>query len=134
VRYIPQTDRPAELTSETIHELYASVPQADVESALAGGTLLGSWEVLNYERIAHGVGIPFMMMGLILVSMCIVIYVVVSLATAAPTEQELEQMGWRPPLKDLLEKKITGITDPRIIAVGLFVLMAVLYAINIMIS
>jgi hypothetical protein len=134
LRYIPQTDRPAELPPETIYELYASVPEADIESALAGGTLLGSWMVLNYERIAHGVGIPFMMMGLILISMCILIYVVVSFATAAPTEQELEQMGWRPPLKDLVEKKITGITDPRIIAIGLFVLMAALYVVNIMVS
>jgi SSS family solute:Na+ symporter len=134
VRYIPQANRLVELPSETTYELYASVPQADVESALAEGTLLGSWMVLNYERIAHGVGIPFMMMGLILISMCIVVYVVVSLATTAPTENELEQMGWRPPLKDLVEKKITGITDPRIIAIGLFVLMAVLYVVNIMVS
>ena len=75
-----------------------------------------------------------MMMGLILVSMCIVVYIVVSLATPAPTSEELDKMGWRPPLKVLVEKKITGITDPRVIAIGLFILMAALYVVNIIIS
>jgi SSS family solute:Na+ symporter len=134
VRYVQETGQSVKPPSENTYELFASVPKGDIDSALSTGTLLGSWKVMNYERIAHGVGIPFMMMGLILISMCIIVYVVVSLATAAPTEQELEQMGWRPPLKDLVEKEITGITDPRLIAIGLFVLMAVLYVVNIVIS
>jgi len=134
VRYLQAGGQAVIAPSENVHELYASVPKADVESALASGVLLEGWMVLNYERIAQGIGIPFMMMGLILVSMCIVVYVVVSLATPAPTDQELEQMGWRPPLKVLVEKKITGITDPRVIAIGLFILMAALYVVNIIIS
>ena len=85
--------------------------------------------VLNYERIAQGVGIPFMMMGLFLFAACLFVYIAVSLATPAPTAEELEDMGWQPPLKALTEKKITGAGDPRIAAVVLFALMIVLYCI-----
>ena len=37
-------------------------------------------------------------------------------------------MGWRAPLRVLTETKISGMTDPRMIALGLIVLMVVLYA------
>jgi hypothetical protein len=70
-----------------------------------------------------------MMMGLILLTMCIIVYVIVSLKTPAPTQEELDTMGWRPPLKVLTETKIKGLTDPRIIALGLVVLMVILYVI-----
>jgi hypothetical protein len=53
--------------------------------------------------------------------------VVTTLLTPAPTAEDLERIGWRPPLRVLVETKITGIADPRIVAIGLFVLMAVLY-------
>jgi hypothetical protein len=36
-------------------------------------------------------------------------------------------MGWRPPLKILTEAKITGPFDPRVMALGLIVLMVILY-------
>jgi len=52
---------------------------------------------------------------------------VVSLVTPAPPSEELEKMGWQPPLRAVTQKKITGITDPRVMAMGLFVLMIVLY-------
>lgn len=83
--------------------------------------------VTNYEIVTHGWGIPFMMMGLILLAICIAVYVIVSLITPAPTEEELDKMGWRPPLKVLTESKVAGLFDPRIIAVGLIVLMVILY-------
>ncbi|MHC4636893.1 MAG: sodium:solute symporter family transporter [Planctomycetota bacterium] len=134
VRYLAEPGQQVKLPSDKTYELYASVPKMEVEAALTAGAMPASWMVLNYMKIAHGKGIPFMLMGLILISMCIVIYVVVSLITPAPTAEELESMGWRPPLKVLVEKKISGITDPRVVAIGLFALMALLYIINIVMS
>jgi SSS family solute:Na+ symporter len=127
VRHLQPSAETEQSFSDQTVEVFAAVPEADLKSALETQQLPQDWTVVNYERIAHGVGIPFMMMGLILICMCIVVYVVVSLATPAPTVEELEKMGWQPPLKALVEKKITGITDPRIISIGLFVLMVVLY-------
>ena len=68
-----------------------------------------------------------MMMGLALLVMCVAVYVIVSFMTTAPTQDELDRMGWRPPLKVLTETKIAGPFDPRIMAVGLPVLMVILY-------
>jgi len=68
-----------------------------------------------------------MMVGLILLCACIGVYVVVSLITPAPSVEELDEMGWKPPLKAFTSTKITGITDPRIAAGLLFVVMIILY-------
>jgi SSS family solute:Na+ symporter len=127
LRYVQPALESAQPTSNKVVQVWASAPEAEVETALAAGTMLQGWMVINYENINHGVGIPFMMMGLILLAMCIVVYVVVSLVTPAPTAEELEKIGWQPPLKSILEKKITKITDPRIVSIGLFVLMIILY-------
>ena len=83
--------------------------------------------VAGYGVITDGWGIPFMMAGLILLCMCVTVYVIVSLLTPAPTADELKKMGWEPPLRSITSGKITGISDPRIIAGGLFVTMIVLY-------
>jgi len=104
-----------------------SVPEDELTGALATGTLLEGWTVSNYGNITHGLGIPFMMVGLILVCTCIGIYVTVSLMTPAPTVEELEKMGWEPPLKAITSTRITGITDPRIAAGLLFIMMIILY-------
>jgi SSS family solute:Na+ symporter len=106
---------------------WGSVPEAEASAAIAAGVLPSTWKVLNYGNITEGRGIPFMMMGLILLGMCVVVYVVVSLATPAPTQEELDKAGWRPPLRILVETKVTGITDPRIISIGLIALMIILY-------
>jgi len=112
-------------------DLPRNVPASTVQTAIEAGRIgpekISAGMVQNYEIINHGLGIPFMMMGLILLCMCILVYVVTSLLTPAPTAEELEKMGWRSPFRVITEKKITGITDPRIVAVGLFVLMIVLY-------
>jgi SSS family solute:Na+ symporter len=83
--------------------------------------------VADYGIITDGWGIPYMMAGLILLCMCVGVYVIVSLVTPAPTAEELEKMGWQPPLKAITSTKITGITDPRIAAMLLFVVMIILY-------
>jgi SSS family solute:Na+ symporter len=83
--------------------------------------------VADYGIISDGWGIPYMMAGLVLLCMCIGIYVVVSLLTPAPTAEELEKMEWKSPFKAITGTRITGITDPRIAAGLLFVMMIILY-------
>ncbi|UCE46415.1 MAG: sodium/solute symporter [Phycisphaerales bacterium] len=83
--------------------------------------------VADYGVITDGWGIPYMMVGLILLCACIGVYVAVSLITPAPTAEELEQMGWKPPLRAITSNRFTGITDPRVAAGLLFVLMIILY-------
>ncbi|MHC4676714.1 MAG: sodium:solute symporter family transporter, partial [Planctomycetota bacterium] len=112
-------------------DLPRDVPVTQVQAAIDAGRVapakIVEGVVTNYETVTHGIGIPYMMMGLILLCMCIAVYVVTTLLTPAPTAEDLERIGWRPPLRVLVETKITGIADPRIVAIGLFVLMAVLY-------
>ncbi len=111
------------------HDVSADQVQAAIEAGRIPANNMVDGMVLNYERIAQGVGIPYMMMGLFLFAACLFVYIAVSLATPAPTAEELEDMGWQPPGKVLTEKRITGPGDPRIAAVVLFVLMIVLYCI-----
>jgi|GEM_PF-17175 len=124
-RYVPVAA--AEERPEGTVRVWASVPEAQVIDAIAAGTMPADWKVANYEHVTHGVGIPFMMMGLILLSMCIVVYVAVSLATPAPSAEDLQRMGWQPPLAAIFEKRLVGVTDPRVVAIGLFTVMIVLY-------
>ncbi len=126
-RLLPSDLDDQSLTTCAIIQTMGSVPENELTAALTAGSLPAIWTVLNYERVAHGLGIPFMMMGLVLLCMCVLVYVVTSLVTQAPTSEELEEMGWQPPLRAITQKRITGITDPRVMAMGLFVLMVVLY-------
>ena len=112
-------------------DLPHDVPAAEVQAAIDAGRVapekIVEGTVKNYETVTHGLGIPYMMMGLILLCMCIGVYVVTSLLTPAPTDEELEKMGWKPPLRAITSTRITGITDPRVMAGILFVIMIVLY-------
>jgi SSS family solute:Na+ symporter len=71
--------------------------------------------------------IPFMMVGVILCATCIVIYVIVSLLTPRPTEEQLKNLCWEHPLESIRTGAVKSVTDPRIMAGILFVLMIVLY-------
>jgi len=75
----------------------------------------------------QGLGLPFMIVGPILCAMCIVIYVIVSLATPAPDPAKLENVCWEHPLKAITYGRVERIGDPRIIAGFLFIVMVVLY-------
>lgn len=114
-----------------LYDLPHKVAAADIQPAIlarrvAESRIVGGM-VENYGFITDGWGIPFMMAGLILLCMCVAVYVVVSLVTPAPTEEELAEIHWEPPLKALTKTRITGITDPRMVAIGLGVLMVILY-------
>jgi SSS family solute:Na+ symporter len=75
----------------------------------------------------NGLGIPFMMAGLFLAAFCVIVFITVSLLTPKPTQEQLTDLCWDHPLQTLRRGKITGITDPRMMALMLFILMAILY-------
>jgi SSS family solute:Na+ symporter len=77
----------------------------------------------------NGLGIPFMMAGLFLMAFCVAIYVIVSLLTPAHSDEELKDVCWEHPLQAITTGKITGLTDPRMMAMILFAIMIVLYAV-----
>ncbi|MDA0874519.1 MAG: sodium:solute symporter [Bacteroidetes bacterium] len=78
--------------------------------------------------VADTWGIPFMQVGWWLFCLCSVVYVVTSLMTPAPTQAHVDALHWEPPMRALFGSRITGLTDPRAVSIGLLVLMAVLYA------
>ncbi len=112
--------------------------KAALSTLVAGGIVGAAYFIIDLpvfgevQLIAdpvHGLGIPFMMAGLFLLVFCIIVYVTVSLATSPPPEAKLENLCWTRPWKVITEGKLTGVTDPRIMAALLFVLMVILYAI-----
>jgi len=76
-----------------------------------------------------GLGIPYMMAGLFLLAMCVIVYVTVSLSTPKPSQSQLTNLCWDKPLQAITQGKITGITDPRVMAGILVVIMIILYMI-----
>jgi SSS family solute:Na+ symporter len=109
------------------HTVAAADIQPAIEALRVAPERVVDGTVADYGVITDGWGIPFMMVGLILLCACVGVYVAVSLVTPAPTAEELEKMGWKPPLRAITSSKITGITDPRVAAGLLFVVMIILY-------
>ena len=83
--------------------------------------------ITDEQLIAEKLGLPFMLVGGIFFALCLVLYIIVSLATPAPGEANIKNLVWDHPLAFLKEGKITGITDPRIMALILLAIMVVLY-------
>jgi SSS family solute:Na+ symporter len=79
--------------------------------------------------IADGLGIPFMQVGWYLFLLSSAVYFFVSLATPAPAKEQLENLCWTRPLDSLRGKMQGTITDPRVMAAILFIIMGILYAI-----
>ncbi|MFC1502014.1 sodium/solute symporter [bacterium] len=86
----------------------------------------------NVQLVAdpvRGLGIPYMMAGLFLLAMCVIVYVTVSLSTPKPSQSQLTNLCWDRPLQAITQGKIKGITDPRVMAGILVVIMIILYMI-----
>lgn len=75
---------------------------------------------------AYGIGIPFMLIGPLLVVVCAAIYIVTSYRTPAMDAGRLAGVCWDHPL-GFLRGRITGISDPRMVALLLFLIVGVLY-------
>lgn len=75
----------------------------------------------------QGLGLPFMIVGPILCALCVVTFVMVSLLTPPPPPGRLKNACWGSPLKAVTQTRISGPADPRVVALLLFGVMAVLY-------
>ncbi len=75
----------------------------------------------------QGLGLPFMLVGPLLAVLCVVVYVVTSLATPAPPPETVRDVCWSHPLAFLRQGRLTGIGDPRVLGLILLALMVVLY-------
>ena len=83
--------------------------------------------ITDEQLIAGKLGLPFMLVGGIFFVLCLVLYIVVSLVTPAPREENIKNLVWDHPLSFLSEGKIKGVTDPRIMALILLIIMIILY-------
>lgn len=72
-------------------------------------------------------GIPFMQAGWWLFCLCSVVFVAVSLCTPKPAQEKLENLCWDTAFRAGALRKLSGITDARIMASALFVLIILLY-------
>lgn len=94
------------------------------------GSLLGGLTFaldFGFKFITNDLGIPFMLQAWWLFVICSVVFVVVSLLTPPPTDDQIEMMCWKNPLKEIVFKKLSGVTDPRLIALLLAGIMSSIY-------
>ena len=75
---------------------------------------------------AHGLGIPFMLVGPIIAVLCVAIYIVTSLLTPAMDKAEVAKVCWDHPLA-FLKGPVTALSDPRIVTLVLLATVGVLY-------
>lgn len=101
---------------------------------LITGFLVGSVDLLLDLRIfsdtlliTDGLGIPFMQQAWWLFCFCSAVFVTVSLATPKPPPEQIENLCWHNPLRAILEGKLKGALDPRMIAAVLLLTMIVMY-------
>lgn len=79
------------------------------------------------KLVSDFVAIPFMLVGGIFFGLCLLTYIVASLVTPAPAEANTKGLVWEHPLAFLSEGKLSGVTDPRILALILLGIMVILY-------
>jgi SSS family solute:Na+ symporter len=112
--------------------------EAALSTLIAGAIVGGIYFIIDLPAFGdlqlisdpvHGLGIPFMMVGLILLVFCIVVFIIVSLMTPKPSQVQLTNLCWENPLQTFKRGKITGVTDPRMMASILLIVMIILYAI-----
>ncbi|KAB2642002.1 MAG: sodium/solute symporter [Verrucomicrobia bacterium] len=73
-----------------------------------------------------GLGVPFMLVGPLLVVFCVAIYVVTSLMTPPMPAEEVAKVCWDHPLA-FLRGRVTGASDPRMVTLILLAVVGVLY-------
>ena len=71
-----------------------------------------------------------MLSGAMLWGLCIAVYVGTSLLTSPPPREKVDGVCWDHPLAFFLRGRITGWSDPRVMALVLFVVVTGLYAID----
>lgn len=81
------------------------------------------------QLITQTLGMPFMLQAWWLFCICSCIFVGVSLATPRPSEACVRKYCWANPLAVLTEKPLEGLSDVRILAAALVVVMVICYVI-----
>ncbi|MBN2025003.1 MAG: hypothetical protein JW809_19660 [Pirellulales bacterium] len=79
------------------------------------------------EIVTKQWGMPFMLQAFVLFAICSVVFIAMSLFTPPPKPEQVEKYCWKNPLAALTEKRVTGLSDPRVLAVILLAVMAVCY-------
>ena len=108
-------------------------PKAGYWTLIFGFTLAILAFCLDFELIAGQriitdvMGIHFMMKAFYLFIMCSIFYFTVSAFTAKADKGALELLTLKKPLSFITEGKVSSLTDPRILAAILILMMAVLY-------
>ena len=102
-------------------------------AAMATGFVLGGIDLvldiplIGDTRVITDVwGIPFMQQAWWLFVACSVVYGAVSLMTPAPAREQIEDLCWTDP-RAIFAGRVAGLSDPRLLAGGLCLLMAVMY-------
>ena len=104
-------------------------------TTLLGGFVLGAvvfvvdFPAFGLELITKEWGIPFMLQAWILFMICSAVYVVVSLLTPPPTPDCVDRYCWPNPLAVLTERRIGGVSDPRVLALLLVLVMVGCYSV-----
>jgi SSS family solute:Na+ symporter len=83
----------------------------------------------NTRLLSDHFGISFLMQAWWMFCICSIVFVAVSLMTPAPQPSEIEGLTWPNPIAVLTREPIRGISDPRIMATMLLVMLAMLYAV-----
>ena len=102
-------------------------------TTLLAGFVLGAivfaidFPAFGLELITQEWGIPFMLQAWFLFAICSAIYVVVSFLTPPPPQECIDRYCWSSPLAIMTERRISGITDPRVLALLLVLVMAGCY-------
>lgn len=79
------------------------------------------------QLITERWGIPFMMQAWWGFCLCSAIYLGVSLCTPAPLPDQVDGLTWPNPLSVLTREPFVGVSDPRLLAAILLLVMAILY-------
>jgi solute:Na+ symporter, SSS family len=108
-----------------IGALYFIADLPGVGRWLLGGKAQAGFGGLVTDPI-QGLGIPFMLVGPLIAGFCIAIYVIVSLLTLETNQDSVRVVCWDDPL-DFLRGRLSGISDPRIVAAVLLASVCSLY-------
>jgi len=105
--------------------IYFVLDMPSIGKWILGDTAQAGFAGLVTDTV-QGLGVPFMLVGPIITVLCIAIYIVTSLLTPAMDQAEVSKVCWDHPLA-FLKGRITGLSDPRIVALILCIVVGVLY-------
>ena len=97
--------------------------------AVSGRVLGFDSEGQAHQLFTRTCGMPFMLQAGILFGLCSTVLVCVSLVTPPPEPRRVERYCWKNPWAVVTEKPISGLFDPRVLAVLLVITMVICYCI-----